>query len=279
VISVSIERLVGAMTVGELARRAGITVGELVRRAVEPAGVDPPMLAIEPPPIVPRRAPVRTPPAPQPRHVDPSPEVDVPPLEIPPPSSVPEDLATLRNSEESPPGPELGPEPEPEAELKPDPEDVTAAESTDDGDVAVPALRRRSKTIAARRISKDELRIGMLLWPERSYWRPATRGDCGVVRPCPYVACRHNLFLDVLPKIGSIKLNFPGLEPWEIEQSCSLDIAARGGVTLEEVGAAMNITRERVRQIETMAYAKIRAAGEAELIEALEGFVHPGDPT
>ena len=28
-------------------------------------------------------------------------------------------------------------------------------------------------------------------------------------RPCPWVACKHHLYLDVNPETGSIKMNFP----------------------------------------------------------------------
>ena len=33
-------------------------------------------------------------------------------------------------------------------------------------------------------------------------------------------------------------------------ETCSLDVADRGGITLEEVGAILNLTRERIRQVE-----------------------------
>jgi hypothetical protein len=84
---------------------------------------------------------------------------------------------------------------------------------------------------------------------------PATRGDCNrrAIRPCPYVGCRHHLYLDVNPENGTIKLNFPDLEVWELPETCSLDVAERGGVTLEEVGEILNLTRERIRQIQVMA--------------------------
>jgi len=41
------------------------------------------------------------------------------------------------------------------------------------------------------------------------------------------------------------------------DASCALDVADRGGATLEEVGALINVTRERVRQIEVMALAHL----------------------
>jgi len=61
------------------------------------------------------------------------------------------------------------------------------------------------------------------------------------------------LYLDVNERTGSIKLNFPDLEVWELPETCALDIADRGGITLEEVGEIMNLTRERIRQLETAA--------------------------
>jgi hypothetical protein len=78
--------------------------------------------------------------------------------------------------------------------------------------------------------------------------RPRTRGECiGGPRPCPFVGCRHHLYLEV-NWAGGLKLNFPGLEVWEMADTCSLDVADRDGVTLEEVGDHMNLTRERIRQ-------------------------------
>lgn len=90
--------------------------------------------------------------------------------------------------------------------------------------------------------------------------RPKTRGDCvDGPRPCPFVSCSHHLYLDVSPKTGSIKLNFPDLDVDELKETCALDVADRGGTILEEVGALMNLTRERVRQIEVNGGAKMAA--------------------
>ena len=87
--------------------------------------------------------------------------------------------------------------------------------------------------------------------------RPRIRSDCWEAdRPCVYVGCRHHLFLEVNAENGSIKFNFPDLDPDEIPNSCSLDVAEHGGITLEAVGELTNLTRERARQIEVRALAR-----------------------
>lgn len=81
--------------------------------------------------------------------------------------------------------------------------------------------------------------------------RPKTRADCEWgIRPCPYVGCRHNLYLDVSTKTGNIKFNFPHLKPEEMIVSCALDVTRHGPQTIESVGEKMNVTRERARQME-----------------------------
>jgi len=42
------------------------------------------------------------------------------------------------------------------------------------------------------------------------------------------VSCAYHLFLDVNPTTGVIKLNFPDLEIWELEQCCALDVMEEG---------------------------------------------------
>lgn len=111
----------------------------------------------------------------------------------------------------------------------------------------------RAKTIAVKSLTRAEIARGAMLNPPvEGVQRPSTRAECvDGPRPCPWVGCKHNLYLDVNPETGSLKLNFPDLEPWELAETCALDVAERGAITLEEVGLVTNVTRERIRQIET----------------------------
>ena len=117
----------------------------------------------------------------------------------------------------------------------------------------------RARTISVKRMTKRELEIGRMLYPETDYYKPKTRAECyDGPRPCPYVSCQHHLYLDVSARTGAIKLNFPDLEVWDMNETCALDIADRGGTTLEDVGAIMNLTRERIRQVEVRGLCKIK---------------------
>lgn len=116
----------------------------------------------------------------------------------------------------------------------------------------------RGRTLPVRHLRLD-VEYERRSWPEDDHPRPQTRAECAEGdRPCPYVSCRHHLYLDVSPRTGAIKLNFPNLEIDDMPETCVLDIAERGGATLEEVGALMNLTRERARQIETSALYQLR---------------------
>lgn len=128
--------------------------------------------------------------------------------------------------------------------------------------------RPRSKTIAAKKITRAALGAfdtrGHAL--ELSMERPRRRTDCinggmNCERPCPFVTCKHHLYLDVDPETGSLKLNFPDLEPWELRDTCALDVAERGGATLEDVGQILNLTRERIRQLEVRGLLKLKRDG------------------
>jgi len=134
--------------------------------------------------------------------------------------------------------------------------------------------RQRSKTMSRKEMARDlrRRRLTGEIDPEEQellktvdMQRPRIRAECmNGPRPCLFVSCKHNLYLDVNPETGSIKLNFPDKEIWELEYTCALDVAEKGGITLEEVGEIMNLTRERIRQVETRGLMKLREATEAE---------------
>jgi hypothetical protein len=150
------------------------------------------------------------------------------------------------------------------------PQHVGAVEDEDAPQPEVARIRRkvhsagrdgrvRSKTIAPKRLTRDERRLSELLVYPDDVDRPQMREHCSqMARPCPFVSCSHHLYLDVNPETGAIKLNFPHLEVWEMAETCSLDVADRGGITLEEVGAILNLTRERIRQVEVRGLCKIK---------------------
>src|SRR5262245_403402 len=94
--------------------------------------------------------------------------------------------------------------------------------------------------------------------------RPRTRADCrGQRRPCPWVSCRYHLALDINAGNGSIHLNggahggrtLPlrrrgGAEEWleraadaiaDMPETCALDVAERGGISLAEIADLLGI--------------------------------------
>jgi hypothetical protein len=158
-----------------------------------------------------------------------------------------------------------------EPAVEPDAADAIGPEEADDDGKRG---RRRSKTMSRKEIARElrRQRAFGLVDPELDQTireieaaRPRARADCAsAVRPCMFISCKHHLYLDVNPSTGSIKLNFPDKEVWEMEETCALDVADRGGITLEEVGAIMNLTRERIRQVETRGLLKLRAIAEDE---------------
>jgi hypothetical protein len=98
--------------------------------------------------------------------------------------------------------------------------------------------------------------------------RPATRAECepggwNVARPCPFVGCRYHLMLDVSLETGHIKHSAADINA--MRETCAIDVAERGGLTLDEVGHLIGVTRERVRQIEAEALLDLRAKLEGEV--------------
>ena len=134
--------------------------------------------------------------------------------------------------------------------------------------------RQRARTMSRKemaRMFRQQTAAGGIdpelqaLMAELDATRPKVRGDCVEgERPCPYVSCKYNLYVDVNPRTGSVKMNFPDKELWELAETCALDVADRQGITLEEVGVIMNLTRERVRQLEMRGLTKLRVIADDE---------------
>jgi hypothetical protein len=105
-----------------------------------------------------------------------------------------------------------------------------------------------------------------------------TRGACRKLQgPCPHAACRFNL--------TSERRDNRGARPAEfhlpvVHESCALEAAEQGGMTLEEIASRLSLTRERVRQIELGALKKLWARlganeAERERSEPAPGFRRP----
>jgi hypothetical protein len=73
------------------------------------------------------------------------------------------------------------------------------------------------------------------------------------------VSCRYHLLLDVKPN-GAIRYASGTRDPIELEHSCALDLADERGHTLEELGKVMDVTRERIRQIEYKLLQRLKRA-------------------
>jgi hypothetical protein len=110
----------------------------------------------------------------------------------------------------------------------------------------------------------------------RGVSRPRTRGDCiDGPRPCPWVSCRHHLYLDVVDG-GAIRLNFPNVDPGEMAESCSLDVADREAAPVDAVAVLVNTTEQGVLDTQRKAFARLRRS-RADLRPIVGSFVHaPG---
>lgn len=162
---------------------------------------------------------------------------------------------------------------------------MSAAEGYDEELAPLPPVRvrgrRTRRTVQKRsenikRLSKRQFALGQTVQshPEQAA-RPRTWGECiaagrGTETPCALVACAYHLALDVDAETGTITLRDPGvvrdgdadgvpeIDVRAMRATCALAEAARGGITLEDVGAMLNLTRERIRQVETKALREAR---------------------
>lgn len=99
-------------------------------------------------------------------------------------------------------------------------------------------------------------------------WRPATRADCGAVpRPCPYVACRYSLYIDVTQQLRR------PLDPWDMpaSSSCALDVAETGPQDPRELRALFQQSEktDNWNRDERAILAKLRSGPFAALLGQL----------
>lgn len=98
------------------------------------------------------------------------------------------------------------------------------------------------KTIDAGKIELDSLGIEGII-----YDRPKIRAECPDYRPCPFVGCRYNNYLEIMEN-GGIRFNFNGVEPWERNTGCTLDLAEKRSYNSGEIADAVGMTRTTVNQ-------------------------------
>lgn len=78
---------------------------------------------------------------------------------------------------------------------------------------------------------------------------PTTRAECiDGPRPCPHVTCRYHIWPDAKK----------GTRLEAMRETCALDVADRGGVTLPELGEILGVTKARALQLEKAALAKVK---------------------
>lgn len=130
---------------------------------------------------------------------------------------------------------------------------------------ALRTLRPRASYRATTSLTVSEERfrpVALRLLAEHEP-RPKTTGEClerGIQHPCPYVSCPRHLYLGVT-EAGTLKLNFPGKEVWELEETCASHVARRGGVSAAQAGALVGLKRGRVGQMERAFRVALRARG------------------
>lgn len=107
---------------------------------------------------------------------------------------------------------------------------------TDEERVRLARVRVRALVFAEARA----LGVSMAEW-HAAPPTPLQRGDCERgPRPCPHLRCKYRM--PVFSSLGS----------------CVLDLADEGPRTLTQIGDALQVTRERIRQLEVKAFSFAR---------------------
>ena len=127
-----------------------------------------------------------------------------------------------------------------------------------------PRGRAKQPTTNAAREARYRRRLAVGAWErlepdadpaelgELENLRPRSRAACARgLRPCPWVGCRWHLALVSLDPLLI-------LDPSTMLHTCALDVADKGGQTLEEVAQIYGLSRERIRQIEERMLERLR---------------------
>lgn len=100
--------------------------------------------------------------------------------------------------------------------------------------------------------------------------RPKKYSDCAAVglgspgRPCPYASCEHHAMFTIVD--GEYRLTYDTDEIDEMPFTCFAYESAIP-LTLESIGERLNISKERVRQIQNEALAKLKDGRQEPLRE------------
>lgn len=122
-------------------------------------------------------------------------------------------------------------------------------------------LRARLRASERRNLALDEQQNA---WDRIDARMPRTLGECKA-GPCPHVRCVHHLAIDIEEKAGCdpvVKRTFPGIEVWQMPETCSIRAAMRAharqkghvagwkpAMDFNEIGAILNLSDERARQL------------------------------
>lgn len=107
---------------------------------------------------------------------------------------------------------------------------------------------RRAEKITKRSIDKENERLYTEGISGIMHDRPTHRIMCPDVRPCPFVSCRYNNYLEI-GETGNVRVSLEGIHAWERRHSCALDMADSSMQHTREIASATGLTRTRVNQI------------------------------
>lgn len=159
----------------------------------------------------------------------------------------------------------------------------------------VPAPRRpRNRSESIKRIAKSTLRADAAEYAHEiallSAAAPTMYAQCEAATlgteetPCPYLRCRWHLMSSASPRTGAVKIVLPdadGVPDLTRGPTCALRVVDEnpGGMTLESIAEMLNMTRERVRQIEGTNLRALYGSLDAVGIHCVDDLAPSGEPS